>query len=216
MEFDPVSQDKSTIVSMLPWLIKENKPAIYPGEFIIQPAEKDDISILVVGQSAFYVTMDNRTIKQTTPSIQMAQSVAYDYIQASLDTYEDAGPGIFALFGGLTKEQVKKNHQLELIEYARRQRNWFDRLVRHADDEWNRNHQYKTISDIHRAAAKSLGLDKEWSRSHAEASMSKCPACLSLIDPDAMICLNCKTVVKPAEYAKLNAANEALMKPVVK
>lgn len=200
---DVSSQDKSTVISLLPWPVKDKKPAIYPGEFLIPAAEKGDISLIIVGQSVFFITMEGRSIKSTTPSIQMARSICVDYINDSLDVAEGAYPGLIYTFGEYTKEEAKKKLALQIAEAEARQRRWFEKLVKDADDNWNLNHQFKAISDLHRKAAIYLGQEREWTKSFAQMAMTKCPVCQSLVDPKALQCGNCQNVLKPEEYKKV-------------
>lgn len=204
---------KSTLVSIVPFPITEHKPGIYPGKFHIG-ASKDNVpEVLVIGDSKYHVEIDeNRSITVTCQSEQLAESIVEDYIISNLAFSRElnSAPGIFWVPGVHTVLDISIKFSEKLKEVRERQVIWFKRLVSIADDDWEKTRQHKTISDMQRFAAKSLGLDKPWivnaASEVAVMGQAKCFACKSIISSEAIICPSCKFIIKPEEYKNLKFA----------
>ena len=199
---------KSTIVSIVPFVIKEYKPGLYPPHYII-PASSDgdkDIQIVHVGEAThyMYIDQDRGHARLFTPPYEVARSVVEDFVSGQLGVDENAAPGLFWLPREESLESVKSEHK-EKLELARtRQRNWFKNATMIADNDWNRFHQHNVISDFQRRMAVLIGLDPvkhEWMSPEVAASKVKCPGCYSMVDPQQAFCAICLTVINP-EKAK--------------
>ncbi len=198
--------DKTTIISVVPFEINENKPGLYPGHFIIPSAKKDDFEMLVVDRSVHHVYMDMDRGSLTVPTVseEIARSICEDYSRAQL-AYEkgEVEPGLFYIPGEYKDKKAVLAAHKDKIDAARaRQKNWFMRLVEIADDEWNKYHSHKMISDVQRYAAEFLGLEREWNVKGQVESLTQCPACKSQITVGALVCSVCRTIVNPEEYKK--------------
>jgi hypothetical protein len=140
------------------------------------------------------------------PGEELAKSLVNDYIRAQLVYSEDAHPALFWVPGEEKDGNIvitKYNKQLE--ESRVKQNNWFKKLIELADDEWAKNHQHKTITDIQRFACRSLGLteSKEWYTSPDPVEMIKCPACMTMIEKAAVVCRNCKHILNKSKAKEL-------------
>jgi hypothetical protein len=204
------SVDKSTIVSIIPFPVNEAKPGLYPGHFRIEAAKADDFEFLVVGRSVHYVyvDMDRGSLTVPTPSDEVARSICDDYSRAQLAYHiGDSEPGIFWIPGEYKDKKAILTIASDKIAAARiLQRNWYMRLVAIADDEWNKYHTHKMISDLQRHAAKTLGLEREWNIQATVASTVFCPACRATMNVGATVCSSCRTIVNPEAYKKAGFA----------
>lgn len=202
---------KATIISIVPFPISEFKPGIYPGFFEIAGSKNEVPEILVVGESVYHVELDeNRTITVKCSPDDIAKSLVHDYVISCLAyTVEDSGslPGIFWKPEELTLSEVTSKYAKDLEQAKRQQRNWFEKLVRLADDDWEKTRQHKFISDMQRYAAKSLKLERPWIISlNAVADTKKCPACQSFVSIEAIICSSCRCILDVKKYESLKFA----------
>jgi hypothetical protein len=193
-----------TVVSIVPFNIVENKPGLFPGQFIIPAAQGEDFNILHVGPSKYYVYLDSERgyFEAQSTEKEVAESIVMDYSVAQVGYGDGSQPGLFIIPEKLTKEEIRKKYSGKLSEIRAVQNNWFRRLVTLADDDWARYHQHKMISDLQRFAAQYLGMDREW-LIQATDEVKRCPGCRTVVDPLAIICSNCRTVLNKAEYDKL-------------
>lgn len=208
------SPNNCTVVSLLPFALKENKPAIIPGYFQIPPVKSgqaqlvDDngVRILHVGESIYWMESPFKgmpPIKITETPRAMCRSIVNDFIEAQLAVDQDAYPGLFWIEGEFNKEDVLKKFAPQIEKARKAQNRWFINLVRIADNDWEKSHNHNTISDIQRYAAKHLGMEKDWTTVTLNALMIQCPLCKELVRPDAIVHATCGYVIKPDEYAKL-------------
>jgi hypothetical protein len=226
-EIASASQFKCTIVSFVPYEIREPKPGLNPGEFVIGKSDGKLPSVLVVAEGTYgiYLDGDRGTLRARTPSTEVARSIFEDYIGAQLATDADSRPALFALPGVLSAEEVLKKYPEECQEALDAQNRWFTRLVKMGDDSWNRYHQHGAITDLMRYAAEALGLKdgREWMNvtSRVQQKENKCPACRVVVDPEAVICPSCGCVLNAEAYEKLsfagkgNSLKNAFNKPTV-
>jgi hypothetical protein len=191
--------DKSTVVSIFPKYILEKKCTIQPGVFEIQPGSYERPALLVVGPSSWWKEIDDNQPLLEIPhsSIQIADSIVRDYCNGLIacDMGENM-PGLFFLPGEITLEKLKKDHQKELEVATRKQKSWYNALVRMADALWSRsNGNPLTISDDMKLAARDLNLlNKEWLKDSQIMELVRCQACGSLKNPLYPICSNCKAI----------------------
>lgn len=208
----------ATLVSIVPFPIAEFKPGIYPGFFQIPAARSSELpEILVVGESVYHVEIDeNRTITVKCTPEDVAKSIVDDYIISNLaytsktETEDVAAPGVTWFPGKLNIGDIISKYSKALVELKEQQDRWFKKLIRIADDDWEKTRQHKFISDMQRFAAKSLNLERPWviSPKH-ESGSTKCLACQSLISVEAIICPSCKMIINMEKYKKLQFAEVA-------
>ena len=179
------------------------------------PASKDgEPVVLVVGGATFpvYLDGDRGSMRVPAPSYDVARSIVEDYVTSHLG-YEQhiAMPGMFFVPDAYTVDEVKKKFADRLKEAKRLQTEWFVRLVKIADDEWNRTHRHGAISDMQRVACKALGFTREWLMVPNPEEIQKpnvCPGCGTVINGNPMICAGCKFVLDRKRYDE-NKANFA-------
>jgi len=202
--------DVSTVVSIVPFEINEFKPGLYPGSFKIPPAKEGDFEFLVIGRSIHYVYLDEDrgSVQVPTTSDEVARSICEDYIDALFGVQKGISePGIFWIEGAFRDKKAIQIAAGEKLEQAKiKQRQWFIHLVEIGDDEWSKYRTHKSVSDLQRFAARSLGFDREWNVDAKAESIQFCPACRMTIQSGAMICGNCRTVLDPVAYAKYTQA----------
>ena len=155
----------ATIISVLPFKITEAKPGMIPPEFVIPAAPDNDITVVNIGlcQTYIYLDADRGSIPFTEFAGTVAKSIVDDYCMAQLEYRgNDCKPGIFWVPEKVTKEEALKKYPKEITAIRAAQRMWFIRLVRMADDSWNRTKKHSEISDIQRLAAAKLGIKRDW------------------------------------------------------
>lgn len=195
----------SIIVSVCNFPVVQTIPGVLPGEYIVEAAAPGEFTITVVKEASnpTYIDEDRGTLHRTLPSKQIADSIIFDFVTSQLGIGEDCAPGMFAVEGVFTPEQVRTKLASELARVKRMHANWAKRLVEIANDEWEKNHQYQHVSDIHRRAAVYLEMKPEWlSVTAHKDTQQKCRVCKSEIDAQALICPVCKVHLKPDQLAK--------------
>ncbi len=190
---------KATVCSLVPYEVKDTKPGIIPYEYIVPPSNGIIPSLLVINDAScpLYRGSEMPSFPMIIAGEQIAKSVVDDYCKAQFEYAPDSYPALFWVPGEfkLGKEILEK-FPAEIVKAKKMQANWHEKLFRRAEDTWARNHQFKEISDIQRFAARSLGRTSvEWYVSPDPVIMVKCPACMTLIEADAIVCRNCKHVL---------------------
>ncbi|HXT85484.1 MAG TPA: zinc ribbon domain-containing protein [Verrucomicrobiae bacterium] len=160
------------------------------------PAGKDFDTLAVTAREDAIDLGDNHRI-----TLQIsARDIAADIIQDLEDH------GIFVCGGG--------SPSIEELAAARTRRDgWHSRLVAEADEMWARGHSYREISDMHRRAAFSLGLEREWA--YTPQASRECPACGEKVRAGVAVCRHCKAVLDEERAAKYfpNAARDKSQRP---
>lgn len=197
----------ATVVSVLPFSLNERKPGLYPGEFFIEKVDDPmtEFRLLPVGESIYYVNLalERPSYPVRFPAIGMMASIVNDYINSVPWVSDDAYPGLFGVNEALKPEDVEKKYGDALDEARTKQLRWFETAIKVASDDWSRYHNHAVISNVQRIAARILKIDTEWSKDYVKQAMNHCPACRAMVDPVAIICPNCKFVIKKEEYATL-------------
>lgn len=201
---------------MLPFPLTEPKPGLNPSFYRIPAAADDGIGILVV-EDGFHLVVIPMTDEKTPPmrvtdtSERIAQSLVDDYISGCLAISYDVDeannavpvPGLFWVPGEKSISQIEKEYTSKVSQAKRNTRAWFKNLVMMADDDWAKNHQYKAITDLQRFAAKYLKLEREWNYdAFKEQANLLCWSCKMSVNPQAILCSNCKAILNVAEYEK--------------
>jgi hypothetical protein len=192
----------ATLISVYPFDIYEQKPAIYPGTFYI-PAAKDGPTSLIIGEAFHFVDrVDAPPLRIRVLPQELAKSIVYDWTTAAIgvDIEEDVIPGLFYVNGAHENSVIEVLFANEINAAKARQRKWFIELVKIADDDWSRYHKHTVISDIQRYAVKELNLEREWSIIVQEQALKLCPACKSTTLPGAVVCSSCKAVLDLEKY----------------
>jgi len=195
----------TTVVSLLPWAQNEIKPGLIPEIYRIPESIDGKPAVLHIkdAKSHLYVR-DGKTYPITHPAEEVANAVVEDFCRSLLQADDNARPAVFWLPGDLSVEEVLTKHKAELDSAKRKQNAWFMKLIRLADDDWEKTKQHRMITDIQRYAAKSMGLlTKPWMQSVEPQEFIRCPACATLVDMTAAICQNCGFVTNKTKAKEL-------------
>ena len=208
--------DKSTIVSIIPKVIKETKHTIFPSLYVVPKAPTDGFSLLVVGTASWFMANQNEKlppIEVQVNSWQLAESICLDYNSGILEcNMNDQMPGLFCVPGEWDEKSILKfidrrtGRKFEdmLIDARWKQKNWFMALVSQSDSDWAQSGgNPKVISDDARLAASVLKLDKPWLKDYQAAEMSSCPYCGELVNPKFPVCRHCNRVINPSAVSEL-------------
>jgi len=201
--------DKCTIVSIFPQEVKSTNHTIFPGRFSVPPGRFETPATLAIGPSSWWreVGEGQPLLEIPVSSIQVADSICKDWSNGILACdMADAMPGLFYLPGVLAPETILREYTGMLEAANRRQKNWYAALVRLADALWSKaNNNPVAISDTMRLAAKELGLDdRPWLADFSVVTNIRCVACQTFVSSNVVICPNCKIILKPEEFKKLN------------
>jgi hypothetical protein len=198
--------DKSTVISIVPFELVEFKPGIYPGTFRIPKCLNSDEPVLFqVGSSTHVIHVpDGESIRVETPSYVMAKAIVDDFMDGQMWISPTARPGLTYIQGTITLPVLKTTQSDILDQLKKQQKAWFVNLCNHTSDEWRQYHSTRVVSDVARFAAKFLGLEPEWLTAEIAGFESiKCPACRTLCSTDAIVCAQCRAILKPEQYKKL-------------
>ena len=88
----------------------------------------------------------------------------------------------------------------ELATAAARRDTFYQRLVADGDTMWARGHSFREISDLHRRAAISLGIEREWA--YVPVRMVDCPACGEKVKPGVAVCKHCRAILNAEKAAQ--------------
>ena len=157
------------------------------------------------GTRGIYLDHDRGSESVVVTADVIAKSLAEDYIKSQPAQGPDAGPGIFWMKIAITLLELREKFPNKLKNAAKLQHAWFSRLVRLADDLWTANHRYAQISDLDRTACRELGLKRDWLDDSPD-KITKCPACVTLVSTDAIVCFACHAVLNAEKYSKLQFA----------
>lgn len=199
--------DKTTIFSIFPKEIIEDKITVFPGHFTIPPGSLEIPSRLVVGASSWWkeIHESEQLLEIPQHSLMMAKSIVNDYVSGMLGVSPDDGPGLFFIPTEITSEEAKKTYPKVFADAHERQKRWYLKLVNLADQLWARtNGNPLSISDDMRLAARMLGRDgKEWLQNFEAVQSSRCPACGTMRNSLFPVCPTCRAVTDPEKAKKL-------------
>lgn len=193
-----------TVVSACPFGINEFRPGVIPDRYLIEPADPKNgiIKVLAVDDAnRLRYIRDGESVHLPVSSEELARSIVNDLIVSipGFDPVTDSKPALFFVEGAKSVTDIKEDYKPELSKALESQVRWFKILVRQAEDEWSAYHQHRMISDQQRYAAAYLGLEREWAKED-NAILTKCPACMTLIEEAALVCRACSTIIKLKEY----------------
>lgn len=201
---------KATLVSLYPLEFDEKIPFIYPQKYIIPASDGKTPQVLVISDGFNvvdnWVGDDNVPLRIPIPAEELANSVINDFRNSCLGVDEVSYPAVFAISGEYTAEEVLKTQTAKINEMLKAQRNWLQKLVRMADDDWQRFRQHKMINDLQRLAVRALNLEREYMFIETTPDMIECPGCGEVVDKAKAICKHCRCVINKAAYEKLTFA----------
>ena len=208
--------DKTTIVSIAPFDIKENILTIQPGHFLIPKGTLENPSLTVVGPSSWWKedVDTGQFLEIVVSSVLIGKALVEDYISSMNGvTMGSTQPGVFHIPGEITDvDKVKKDYKAVLQRMNLLQNSWYAFLVKQADSLWARGGQNPlAIDDQSRTAARILQIDRPWVRDFQTVQNVNCVACGNLRNPQFPICPSCKMIVDKDLAAKLGLVNSELL-----
>jgi hypothetical protein len=196
---------EATVASFVPLLISEMKPGLIPEEYTIQPSDGKTPSILIVPdnvESPLYRGGDMPAFRVPIRAEDLAKDIVESYNTSQLGYEEGTHPALFWVPGKHLAPSIMSDFKAEVDKAMKAHNRWCLKLVRLADDDWFKNRRHKTISDIQRFAARTLGLtNKEWYATPEPEAMVECPSCTSLIPGRAKKCKVCGEFVEAVNKA---------------
>ncbi len=126
-----------------------------------------------------------------------ARDIAEDLLQDLQDH------GIFVCAGARPNEE-------ELAAARERRNRYYEGLIAEGDMMWARGHSFREISDLHRRAAISLGVEREWA--YVPMRTMDCPVCGEKIKANVAVCKHCHGILdheKAARHGLLQGAPKA-------
>lgn len=213
---------KVTLASTLPFKLREAKYGLVPSLYEVPASTLSDKGKIRPGvlhiadgyHDVLIPLSDDRApaMRVVDTAEKIAESLINDYINANLSISWDpldngamAIPGLFFVDGKLSVEDVELRCPRELEASISNTKAWFERLVKLADDDWAKYHQYKMITDLQRSACKYLNLSREWNFDVFTNEQNLCWGCKSLINPQAIKCAHCGAILQVEEYEKKKA-----------
>jgi hypothetical protein len=88
----------------------------------------------------------------------------------------------------------------EVAAATERRDTYYHRLIGEGDTLWARGHSFREISDLHRRAAMTLGVEREWA--YVPVRMSECPACGEKVKTGVAICKHCHAILDAEKAAQ--------------
>lgn len=201
----------ATLVSLVPREIREFKPGLVEPHVIIPAAPMNDFVTRHIHDNAYPLYLDAERGSRLIPEPvgMFAEAIVRDFViaQIEIELETNSIPGLFWVYNSIGREAIKKDHAALLAQNLANQTRWFQRLVRRADDDWNRFHMHSSIADIQRIAARSLNLEREWMYVTAEVGNERCPACSSILTvPPPVVCPTCQCILDKTKYSRLEFA----------
>ena len=201
---------KACIISVFPFEFREVKPGLHPGYYHIKAAKDVHTpEITEVNQANYYVYLgDKRNFSVGVPAYDVAKSLVSDLISSMVEASEEAHAGLIA-YDGIIESKALISVKDQLDELRSVQTRWFRKLVDLADKDFARTKSSMAVSDLQRMAVKVLNLTRDYGEITDAEVPVRCPACQTLISTASIVCQNCRFVVNPTEYKKLQFAQGA-------
>ena len=192
-----MNQDTATIVNLTEqsWILQRSY-----GVFAVAACEAGaPYSLLrVTARTAFMDLGDKRTHEVHFTARQIAEDLCREI---NSDGGDDSFFGVFVAKGD------KPTHA-EIDDAHERLKEFYDRLVKAADREWERSHSHLFINDVQRRAARYLKVEKDWHYQPHETV--ECPGCGEKIKPHVAVCRICGAIRDREKAAKLGFVPRAL------
>lgn len=197
---------KSTIVSLYPLEFHEYVPGLFPSLYEIPPSDGQIPQVLHVGEAFYLIEVgeDRPSVRITKSADAIANSLVQDFMTSSMHIDEEARPAIFVIHDEVDANTVLKTHGAKVQQAIKMQKNWFTKLVRLADDEWQKYRQHRVITDLFRIAARQLKLDREWL--DIKTDTISCPGCGMAVNPVQALCGHCRVIINQEAYKSLKFA----------
>lgn len=200
----------ATIVSYFPLPFEETVPHLYPSRYYIEASDGKHPKLLQLSD-AYYI-LENRSIEGVNPqgiqipvpAEKLAASLVHDFRAAAPHTTDEAYPAVFHVHQTVDEAALEKSFSKIIQSHLNAQKLWFERLVRIADDDWQRYRMHRVITDLQRLSAKMLNLDREWLSVLEELKV--CPACSAKVNPSQVVCHNCRYILNEAAYKNMKFA----------
>jgi hypothetical protein len=163
------------------------------GVYHIPARAKDQpYALLIISSRGDAIDLgDNRRFPFTIS----ARDIAEDLLQ---DLHDH---GIFVCAGARpTSDEVAAATERRTIYYQG--------LIAEGDMMWARGHSFREISDLHRRAAISLGIEREWA--YVPMRTTECPACGEKVKAGVAVCKHCHAILdheKASRHGFGNAVN---------
>ena len=90
--------------------------------------------------------------------------------------------------------------EAELAAATARRNAHYHRLIGEGDVLWARGHSFREISDLHRLAAMTLGVERDWA--YVPLRLSECPACGEKVKTGVAICKHCHGILDSEKAAQ--------------
>lgn len=88
----------------------------------------------------------------------------------------------------------------ELATATDRRSRYYQALIAEGDMMWARGHSYREISDLHRRAAISLGVEREWA--YVPMRTMECPVCGEKVKAGVAVCRHCQAILDREKAAR--------------
>lgn len=198
---------KATIISISPAPLISDNPSIIPPRIVVPAAESESKPVTLVitdVQTWHYIPLvegkgKKRSRFEKIDAYEHAKAVVSDHVKSVVASTSNAHPGIIAVEGSITLVPKEILLSLQNMQSA-----WKERVLKQADDLWNKYGQRKFISDIAVTIARREGLDKdkEWARTLVvdRKLVRECPACFAQINANALVCKECRTIIDVKAY----------------
>jgi len=122
----------------------------------------------------------------------------------------DAGDGSFM---GVFVCNAPQPSSAELADAEAKLVEFYKSLISIGDTEWERTHNHLMVSDLHRRAARHLGIEKDWA--YDPKPMVDCPACGSKVKPGVAVCRTCGAVLDREKALRFGLAPPAASAPEI-
>jgi hypothetical protein len=154
-----------------------------------------------------FMSDEDRNVPMPIPAEIAAQSLVDIWTSGALGQASGYGPGIMLIIG--------ETPTAEELEYVRdRQYNYDLALISDADQRWAQG-DLRNITDSHRRAARSRGVEREWVKQiKRNQTLKDCGACGREILQSAIVCQHCHmNLVK--FYEEMGIEPDAMKDPAV-
>lgn len=209
--------DKTTIVSIYPRNIVDDKPTLFPSRFVIPAAKDGEFSLLVIeGASYFLSSMigNQPPTEVQVNSMMLAESILRDSIPTMNLVTNSARPGVFSIPGGFNRISILNyvhpdgRKFKELLATAREwQMNYWTAVIDEADYFWSKSQgNPKTIPEDAKLAARIMGVEKQkpWMSNVVASELINCKACGELVNPIFPVCKHCHVIINEERAKELN------------
>lgn len=200
-----MSAFKCTVVSFVPFPLREVKPGLIPGVYLMEASDVITPQLLIVDAAKYFVYIDSTrgSLPVETGSDKVAQSICDDFVDGQLAITEFKRPAIFWVPGIIDEATLKQQHKVMCQVKIAGQRSWMIDVCKIADNDWRRYKTHTAISDNQRKFANMLGYkanEHEWMVMDEAINFHNCPVCKSRVDKEAIVCISCRYILNRDKY----------------